>query len=190
MAPPHDAPHDHATGRATDRRFARSVPMPRSTHRPLRAAAGGTSAKEWWGTRRRGAILVDAIAGTVIVAVALASILSLAGRALVAQGEGERLQTAAALLDEQLQLVLIRGPDNYEGRFPIQGVCEPPFEDFSYELRFSGGTGGDAYHVRATVRWMAGGRERSASVETYIAPRLGDDPDPDRRPAQPVDRNP
>jgi hypothetical protein len=135
-------------------------------------------------------ILVDAIAGTVIIAIALASVITLAGRALVAQGEGERLQTAATLLDEQLQLVLVRGPDNYAGRFPAKGQFEPPFEEFSYELNFSGGAGGDAYLVRATVRWMAGGRERSASIETYIAPRLGEDPDPERRPAVPVDRNP
>jgi hypothetical protein len=92
------------------------------------------------------------------------------------------------LLDEQLNLVLARGPDNYASRYETEGVCAEPYEAFRYKLEFSGGDGGDPYRVVATVTWMDGRSPRSESVETMIAPRLGDDPDPDRRPDQPAVR--
>jgi hypothetical protein len=42
--------------------------------------------------------------------------------------------------------------------------------------------------VRATVAWDAGGVERSESVETLIAPRVGEDTDPIRQPDQVTER--
>jgi hypothetical protein len=137
---------------------------------------------------RRGIILVDAIVGSILLGVALSVVIGLAGRALAAQTRGEELQTAAMMLDEQLALVLARGPDGYSSRFETEGECDPPFQRFRFQLEFAGGTGGAPYHVTATVSWSSGGRTQSESVETCIAPRLGDEPDPDRRPDQNVDR--
>jgi Tfp pilus assembly protein PilV len=137
---------------------------------------------------RRGMLLVDAIVGSILLGVALTSLVALASRALSAQTEGEELQTAAMLVDEQLSLVLARGPDSYASRFDTEGECDPPFQRFHFTLAIAGGQGGDAYKVTATVTWTSAGRERSESVETSIAPRLGDDPDPDRRPPVTVDR--
>jgi hypothetical protein len=37
--------------------------------------------------------------------------------------------------------------------------------------------------------WASGGYERTASCETLIAPRLGDDPDPPRKPEETVARD-
>ena len=138
--------------------------------------------------RRRGIILVDAIVGSILLGVSLAVIIGLAGRALSAQVQGEELQTAAMLLDEQLSLVLARGPDSYGSRFETDGACDPPFEKYRFQLEFAGGNGGDPYHVTATVSWTSGGRTQSETIETCIAARLGDEPDPDRRPTQNVDR--
>ena len=137
---------------------------------------------------RRAIVLVDAIVASVLLGVALAVIVGMAGRSLSAQMQGEEFQTAAMLLDEQLNLVLARGPDAYSSRFDIEGECDPPFERFSYRLDIEGGSGNEPYHVTATVSWMSGGRVRSESIETYIAARLGEEPDPDRRPQQGVDR--
>jgi Tfp pilus assembly protein PilV len=137
---------------------------------------------------RRGVVLVDAIVGSILLGMALVAMLGLAGRAMSAQATGEQLQTAAALLDEQLALVLARGPDNYGSAYPTQGACEAPFQSYFFRLEFSGGTGGEAYTVTATISWISGGREHSESIQTLIAPRLGDDPDPDRRPAEQVNR--
>ncbi len=133
---------------------------------------------------RRGVILVDVVVGTVILAIALGVMLSLAARALGLQSDGRHLETVADLLDERLQLVLARGPDEYAQRFETSGVCDPPFEAYAWELEFEGGAAGDPYRVRATIRWREGFRDRSASLETLIAPRLGDDPDPERRPPE------
>lgn len=137
---------------------------------------------------RRAVVLVDAIVAAVLVGVALAVMIGLGGRALSAQASGEQLQTAAMLLDEQLNLVLARGPDEYASRFPTQGFCDPPFQNFEYKLDFSGGQSGDAFRVVVTVSWMQGGRVWTESIETMIAPRLGDEPDPERRPDEAVNR--
>src|ERR1043165_8018707 len=114
--------------------------------------------------------------------------IGLGGRALSAQTSGEQYQTAAMLLDEQLNLVLARGADNYAGRFPVQGECDRPFQNFSYHLEISEGQSGDPYRVVATVSWLVGGKQRSESVETLIAPRLGGEPDPERKPGEAVNR--
>ena len=138
--------------------------------------------------RRRGVVLVDAIIGAILLGVSLVAIIGLAGRALTAQATGEQLQAAAMLLDEQLNLVLARGPDNYASRFDAEGICDEPFQAFRYKLDFSGGEGGEPYLVTATIFWTAGGREQSESVQTLVAPRLGEDIDLDRRPGEVVDR--
>ncbi len=137
---------------------------------------------------RRGVVLIDSIVAAVLLGVALAVMIGLGGRALSSQKSGEELQTAAMLIDEQLNLVLARGADDYASRFPIRGQCDKPFEKFEYSLDFSEGQSGDPYRVIATVSWMVGGKQRSESVETLIAPRLGDDPDPLRKPDQAVNR--
>lgn len=135
-----------------------------------------------------GIALVDIVVGVVLLGIVVVTLLNLLSRAVTAQSMGEQMQTAAMLIDEQLNLVLARGPDNYAARFGTDGVCEAPFETYRYRLTFSGGTGGEPYLVRATVAWDAGGVERSESVETLIAPRVGEDTDPIRRPDQVTER--
>ena len=98
------------------------------------------------------------------------------------------MATAAALIDEQLNLVLARGPDNYGSRFETEGRCDPPLEAYRYEIEIDGGQSGEPYDVVVTVSWVYAGRVRSAQVATKIAPREGDDPDPERTPAEPVER--
>lgn len=136
--------------------------------------------------RTHGVVLVDLLVAAMLLGIAVAAMVSLTGRALSSQRQGEELQTAAMLLDEQLQLVLARGPDDYASRFPIEGPCDAPFEAYRYTLKIEGGEGGDPYLVIATVSWNASGRVRSESIETFIAPRLGEEPDPLRKPADPV----
>lgn len=137
---------------------------------------------------RRGSALVDIVVGTVLLGIALSAMISLIGKAAATQSEGEHVQTAAALLDEQLNLVLMRGPDNYAARFPTVGNCDPPFESYRFRLDFSGGTGGDPYRVTAAVLWDSPMGERSARVETLVAPRLGENTDADRQPTATVER--
>ncbi len=138
-------------------------------------------------SRRRGIALLDAIVAAVILGVALAAIIGLANQAVISQATGERLAIAARLADEQLNLVLARGPDSYASRFKIDDACDAPFQDFRYQLAFTGG-GSDVYRVVCTISWPTGSGDRSIAIETMIAPRVGDDPDPDRRPAAAVER--
>jgi Tfp pilus assembly protein PilV len=137
---------------------------------------------------RAGVVLVDVLVAAIMLGVSLTVLITMTGRALSSQRQGEHLATAAMLIDQQLNLVLAHGPDDYTSRYPASGQCDVPFDRYSYALEFSGGEGGNAYSVIATVSWSDAGRPNSVSVETMIAPRLGDDPDPDRRPEQPAVR--
>lgn len=136
---------------------------------------------------RRGVALIDAIIGAVVLGVALTAIIGLGGQAVRSQAMGEELQMAAMLADEQINLVLARGPDDYAKTYPAKGPCEEPFQRFEYELTFSGGVGA-AFNVRCTITWNNGSEKRSLVVDTLVASRPGDDPDPIRQPETPVER--
>lgn len=155
----------------------------------------------------RGMMLVDILVAVIMLGTSLAILIGMTARALRAQRTGETLANVAMLLDEQLNLILARGPDEYSSRFPLEGPCDPPFEGFRYRISFNasdpaiaaaGGGGGASsssststggtYAVSVTISWNDGGFIRTESVQTRIAPRLGDEPDPDRRPPETVDR--
>ena len=139
--------------------------------------------------RARGVVLVDLRVAAVLMGVALAVLVGMAGRALSSQSTGERLATAAMLADEQLNLVLARGPDQYASRYEVEGACEAPFESFRYRIDVGGGgAGGEAYEVAATILWREGDRERTIRVDTLMASRLGEEADPDRKPKERVER--
>ncbi len=145
-------------------------------------------------TTRRGFALLDVIIASIILGISIAAIIGLTGRALAAQKTGEELQVAAMLADEQLALVLARGPDNYAARFASSGSCPEPFAGYRYALTFSGGSGNEPYRVEVTISWGGtglggvGGKSRTVTIETLIAPREGDEPDPDRRPPESTER--
>jgi hypothetical protein len=133
-------------------------------------------------------VLVDALVAAVLLGVSLAAVVGMVSSASTAQRRGERMEVAAMLLDEQMNMVVARGADQYAQRFGLEGRCDAPFEDYSYELEFDSRAAGEAYTVTVTVSWVDAGRRFSESVQTKVAPRLGDDPDPDRKPEETVIR--
>ncbi len=138
--------------------------------------------------RRRAFVLVDALVAAVLLGVSLAAVVGMISSAMSAQRRGEQMEVAAMLLDEQLNLVVARGPDQYAQRFGLEGRCDPPFQDYTYELDFDSRSAGEAYTVTATVAWVDAGRKFTETVQTKVAPRLGDDADPDRKPEENVIR--
>lgn len=139
--------------------------------------------------RQTGFALVEAIVAAVVLGFALAIILGLASQAVSAQSRGEAMETAARLADERLNLVLATGPEGYGSVFDSSGACDAPFADYSYFVEIEPNGPGEAYNVRATISWRVGARTQALMLETRIAPRLGDDPDPDRKPSETVNRN-
>jgi len=140
---------------------------------------------------RAGVILVDILVAAVVMGVALAVMVGMAGSAMSSQMQGERLAIAAMLADEQLNLVLMRGPDNYGSRFALEGACDAPFTEYRYKVEFRGqAAGGDPHDVAATILWFESGREKSVMVETLMSPRIGEEPDPERKPPETVERDP
>lgn len=140
---------------------------------------------------RRGFALVDVIVGAVILGASLTVVVGLAGQAVTAQLRGQDLATAAMLADEQLQMVLARGPDDYQRRFRPSGTCDEPFEDYSYNVEV-GGTGQSApYEVSATISWKRAWGEQSLTIRTLVASRIAGEEfeeDPERRPETPIQR--
>jgi len=134
--------------------------------------------------------LLDVVIASIILGISIAAIIGLTGRALSAQKTGEELQIAAMLADEQLALVLARGPDNYSQRFQTNGACDAPFANYQYVVTLSGGSSSEPYAVSVAISWAGGGEgaQRTITIHTLIAPREGDDPDPDRKPPETTDR--
>lgn len=139
-------------------------------------------------TTRRGVALVDAIVAVIILGVSLAVILSLTGQAISSQRIGEEMQNAAMLADEQLNLVLTHGPDDYAKTYPMSGDCDEPFTPFHFKLQIDGQGDTAPYKVRCTITWDSAGRERSIAVDALIASRSLIN-QIDRQPVDPVERN-
>ena len=135
---------------------------------------------------RRGFVLMDVIIGAAILAVGLAVVISMSSRSLARQADAEKQITASWLADEMLTMVLVEGPDVYEKVHPPRGNCEPPFEQFSYEIELE--SDGEYLPVRviATISWDAIGGKHHSIIETLVARRFGE-PVP-RIPAEIVDR--
>jgi hypothetical protein len=138
--------------------------------------------------RSHGFILVDVIVAGILLGIGLAVVIGLTGSAIASQRRGEELQTAAMLADEQLNLVLAVGPEEFPSVFETKGACAPPFEEYSYEVRLTPGEGVVPYRVQAEILWKSAGHDRSLMIETLVSVRRGDEPDPERAPEQVIER--
>ncbi|MFT3686336.1 MAG: hypothetical protein QM783_15685 [Phycisphaerales bacterium] len=138
-------------------------------------------------TVRRAVALVDAIVAVIILGVSLAVILSLTGNAISSQQRGAELQTAAMLADEQLNLVLTHGPDDYAKTYPIDGDCEEPFQPYHFKLTIEGQGDSAPYKVACVISWDHAGKTESVRVDTLIASRTATN-QTDRQPTEPVER--
>jgi hypothetical protein len=137
--------------------------------------------------RRRGFALMDAVIAGVLLSIGMITVLSVGGQAMAMQRRGEIDVRAASALDDLLSGVLIEGPKDYEKLHPLNGRFDSgsPFEDFEYFLEIEqGGSGVPARIVARVIH--EGGREYS--IETSIAEKRGDETDPIRIPAEPIDR--
>jgi hypothetical protein len=138
---------------------------------------------------RRGVILLDVLVSSLILAIGLAVIMSLASQSLIGQGISERRITASWLADGLLGMVLAEGPRRYALRQPAQGRFEAPFEDYDFEINIRSRGDWVPYKVTATVSWMDRGGPMHIEVQTLTAPRQGEEDNWDNwRPDEPLDR--
>jgi len=141
------------------------------------------------GLRRRGVALIDVLVAGVLLGVALAVIASLSSEAIRAQIEGEKIQTAAMLLDELLSEVVAVGPENYPGEAFMDDGLHPDYEGFEFSVEVDGGETGRPFRVIATVWWDGvDGDRREEAVTTIVAHRLGEEEIGDREPEEVVER--
>lgn len=129
--------------------------------------------------------LIEVVIAGIILALGLGAIVSLAARAMIDQQRGERAVMAAALMDELLASILVEGPVEWPKMHARSGRCDKPWSDFEYEVNIEEAEPSAPCDVLVILHDPAGREFRCA---TRIALRLGDEPDPNRAPSEPVDR--
>lgn len=136
---------------------------------------------------RRGFALMDAIIAGVILSVGMLTVLSMGGQALALTRRGEIDVRAAAALDELLASVLTEGPVAFPDLHPLSGRFDgaSPYGDFTYGIEIEQGGSGVPALVRVTLVHETG---RSYDIETLVAEKRGEEPDPIRTPYEPIDR--
>ncbi len=134
-------------------------------------------------------VLLDALVATVVMGVALAGIMTLSAAAVRSQTMGEQMQIASMIADERLELLVALGPEGYRAEFPRRDRADEPWSNYEWELDVEPGAAGDPYCATVTVTWTHAGSVRTVSVDTLVAPRLGNEPDPDRRPQESLGRS-
>ncbi|MCW5756137.1 MAG: hypothetical protein KIT54_02770 [Phycisphaeraceae bacterium] len=138
---------------------------------------------------RGGFLLVDVLVGTVLIGIALGGILAVSTRALSMQREAGELRQAGMVADEIMSTIHAYGLESYTKVIRPSGSGSEPFERFSYEVSTRTRGAGEADEVRVVVSWQsATGQPRSFVLDALIAPRLGDEPDPNRRPPETIER--
>ncbi|MEY2714719.1 MAG: hypothetical protein RIT24_1062 [Planctomycetota bacterium] len=130
---------------------------------------------------------MDAVIAGILLSIGLVTVLSVGGQAMTMQRRGEVDVRAAAALDELLSAVLTEGPEDYEKLHPLSGSfdVDSPYQDFQFSVEIERGGAGVPARVLARVM-HEGGREYS--VETSVAEKRGEEPDPIRSPSEPIDR--
>ncbi|MBL9149744.1 MAG: hypothetical protein JNM94_13725 [Phycisphaerae bacterium] len=123
--------------------------------------------------------------GGILLAIGLTAILVIAGRSLDMQQRGERDIVAATILDDYLSNILAEGPEAYLDMYSLSGRCDAPYDDYQYDIEIEEGALGIPYRVLVTITHERG---QTWSCETYIAPKVGEEPDPIRTPEEPLDR--
>ena len=134
---------------------------------------------------RRGWALVDVVVGGVILAIGLATVVSIAERSLAMQQRAERELVAAQLIDGLLSEVLSVGIAEWDLSRAPTGAFDAPFEDWEWELVIDKQGAGDPYRVMAIARDRDGAEFR---VETLMAARPENTEEPQRAPTTPIDR--
>jgi len=136
--------------------------------------------------KRRGFALIDVIIGGILLAIGLTAILSLGARSMNMHQRGEREAVAAALIDDLLSMVLADGPKDFPEVQSTNGICDDPFGDYEYRVDIDNGGSGVPYAVSVTITHLP--TNDTWVVETLIAGKSGEEPDPDREPPEPIDR--
>ncbi len=127
--------------------------------------------------------------GTELLGIALGGILTVSVRALSLQREAADLRQAGMVADEIMSTVHAYGTEEYRKVIRSRGRASEPFDRYSYEIDVDSGNVGEPDEVEVLVTWQsATGQRRSFVLEALIAPRLGDEPDPNRQPPEPIDR--
>jgi len=133
----------------------------------------------------RGFALLDVIIAGVLLAIGLSTIFAITARSLEFQKDGEVRVQAAAMLDDLLSTVLLEGPLDYPKLHATSGPGEFPYEQFTFQVRIDDPGEGEPFRVTATVEHSTG---RTFECETLIAAKSGEEPDPERMPEIPIDR--
>lgn len=137
---------------------------------------------------RPGMALMDVLVAGLILSGALVAVLGIASRSLNAQARGQQIQEAAMVLDSLLNDVLAIGPADYLKKGEMSGSVDPPFDKYIYRISIEDTAPNEPFRVTARIWWETAAGEQTIEAQTLMARRLGEEPDPDREPTEPVER--
>ncbi len=131
---------------------------------------------------------MDVLVAGLVLSGALVAVLGIASRSLSAQVRGQQIEQAAMVLDSLLNDVLAIGPLDYLKSGEMSGTVDPPFDEYTYRISIDDTSPDQPFRVTARVWWETAGGEETAEVQALMAQRLGEKPDPERQPTEPVER--
>lgn len=137
--------------------------------------------------RRRGIALFEVVLAAVLLGIGLTVALSTAATALSHQTLGEHNMVAAWLADEQMNLVVMEGPQQYLRAHPTSGFMDSPFDAYSFDVEVQHVGDWEPYEVTVLISWDEG--DRTFQLQSLVAPRQGVPLEfDDHRPLEPIDR--
>lgn len=115
----------------------------------------------------KGFSLVETLVASVILSGAVLTIGAISTVAVRGTGLNRRYETAAALLDKQLNMIDYMGIDEFIDLGHMEGVFEG-YEDYHWEVITEYQDIDSLYLVTITVSWVEGNRPYSITVDTML----------------------
>lgn len=117
---------------------------------------------------KKGFSLLEVMVALAIVAIALTTLLSLGTRSINAQSEIQKITHATMLAERTMSEVEILYAQGREGELMLGGVYEEPFQDYRWEINYSGTILPAVQQVDVSVFWGSGERMENIEITSFV----------------------
>lgn len=118
--------------------------------------------------RVKGFTLVEALAGSLLLAVVAVVVCGLSHRCMVNNRRGMEYEQAYRLADECLERVSATGPRELVHKGSLSGDFGQRYPNYQYQLEIELTESTDLWQVTAAVRWGVDGNEYEIQVTTLL----------------------
>lgn len=117
---------------------------------------------------KKGFSLLEVMVALAIVAIALTTLLSLGIRSINAQSEIQKITHATMLAERTMSEVEILYAQGREGELMLGGVYEEPFQDYRWEVNYTGTILPAVQQVDVNVFWGSGERMEKIEITSFV----------------------